>query len=145
MLDYAIWRMKNDFEIKQLSHVALYRVLNNIFSNLVSVLFALIVLFRVFGSYYQSCNESTFSRVRVKSESCMSRVKSESESYWAGLESKSESSRSRVRVRVRVRVQVFVAWVRIRVPRSGNFSTLAQGIFHNTINNYNIIVIPLKV
>ena len=37
----------------------------------------------------------------------------------------------RSRVRIRVQVQVFVAWVRIRVPRSGNFPTLAQGIFHN--------------
>ena len=75
----------------------------------------------------QSCNESTFSRVRVKSESCMSRVESKSESYWAGLESESS--------RFRVRVQVFVARVRIRVPSSGNFPALVHGIFHNIINN----------
>ena len=66
----------------------------------------------------QSCNnESTFSRVRVESESCKSRI--ESESYWAGLESESS--------RFRVWVQVFVARVRIRVPKSGNIPSPVQG------------------
>ena len=47
---------------------------------------------------HQSCNESTFSRVRVESESCMSRVESSPSLTWqdsslspAGFESESES------------------------------------------------------
>ena len=95
-------------------------------------------------SHEQSCNESTFSRVRVESESCMSRVESESESYWAGLESESESSR--FRVRVRVWVQVFVSQARIRVPRNENFPAVVIQMFrllirdakYSKIKHYNL-------
>ena len=61
--------------------------------------------------WWQWCNESSFPRVRVESESAC--LESESESRCVGLKSESESSR----FRVRVRVQAFVSRLRIRVPR----------------------------
>ena len=85
--------------------------------------------------YIQRCNESSFPRVRVESESAC--LESESESRCVGLEYESESSRFRVQVRVQAFVYID-SRVRIRVPIEPKLSLLQLARAKKVTKRFNI-------